>query len=143
MTMFKHILMPVDGSLAMLPQVVRCLRFAADAGARVTALHVVAPQASSGSGSDSDSGANAARASQIMQQVVREAAELGVVCDTRVVEDAAPWRAIVDAAAAGGVAGIDLICMASHSRPAIAGQALGSQASQVLVHAAVPVLVLR
>lgn len=141
MTMFKHILMPVDGSLAMLPQVVRCLRFAADAGARVTALHVVAPQASSGS--DSDSGANAARASQIMQQVVREAAELGVVCDTRVVEDAAPWRAIVDAAAAGGVAGIDLICMASHSRPAVAGQALGSQASQVLVHAAVPVLVLR
>lgn len=139
MTMFKHILMPVDGSLAMLPQVVRCLRFAADAGARVTALHVVAPQASS----DSDSGANAARASQIMQQVVREAAELGVVCDTRVVEDAAPWRAIVDAAAAGGVAGIDLICMASHSRPAVAGQALGSQASQVLVHAAVPVLVLR
>ncbi len=40
MPMFKHILMPVDGSLAMLPQVVRCLRFAADAGARVTALHV-------------------------------------------------------------------------------------------------------
>ena len=139
MTMFKHILMPVDGSLAMLPQVVRCLRFAADAGARVTALHVIAPQA----GSVSDSGANTARASQIMQQVVREAAELGVVCDTRVVEDAAPWRAIVDAAAAGGVAGIDLICMASHSRHAVAGQALGSQASQVLVHAAVPVLVLR
>lgn len=137
MTMFKHILMPVDGSLAMLPQVVRCLRFAADAGARVTALHVVAPEAGN------DSGANAARASQIMQQVVREAAELGVVCDTRVVEGAAPWRAIVDAAAAGGVAGVDLICMASHSRPAVAGQALGSQASQVLMHAAVPVLVLR
>lgn len=134
--MFKHILMPVDGSLAMLPQVVRCLRFAAEAGAQVTALHVTAPHA----GGDSGDAAEAARCVQIMRQVAREAAELGVPCVPRVLQGSAPWRAIVDAAAESGA---DLICMASHSRPAAAGQALGSQAAQVLVHAAVPVLVLR
>ncbi|WP_426113690.1 universal stress protein [Massilia sp. PWRC2] len=139
--MFKHILMPVDGTLTMLPGVRRCLRMALEMAARVEAIHVVAP-AGSNAAVDARSGAGTAhtRAAQIMQLVEREAREQGVACTTAIIEGAMPWQEIVAAARAGGA---DLICMSSHGRSAPSGAALGSQTAQVLLHAPVAVLVLR
>ncbi|WP_395407593.1 universal stress protein [Pseudoduganella sp. UC29_106] len=39
--MFKHILFPTDGSPASSAAILECMKFAQEAGARVTALHVL------------------------------------------------------------------------------------------------------
>lgn len=136
--MFKHILMPIDGTLTMVPTVRRCLHMASEMGAQVEAVHVLA---SAPAGGDRDApGAALARAHQILQMVESEAAAMGVPCVARIADGVQPWQAIVAAASAGGA---DLICMSSHGRLAAAGAALGSQTAQVLTHATVPVLVLR
>lgn len=138
--MFKHILMPVDGTLSMVPAVRRCLNLAAEMGAQVEAVHVVAPPVVAAAGHRDAPGAALARAAQIMQMVETEAAEQGVPYSGRIVEGGPPWEAILAAARAGGA---DLICISSHGRLAVPGAALGSQTAQVLMHAVIPVLVLR
>ncbi|WP_426195017.1 universal stress protein [Massilia sp. DWR3-1-1] len=136
--MFKHILLPVDGALTMVPLVRRCLGLAAASGARVEAVHVL--PLPSLDGTDADAGVGRARAAQILQQVEGEAAAQGVRCEGRVVQAGEPWQAIVEAAVAGGA---DLICMGARGRQNSPGQSLGSQTAQVLAHPGVPVLVFR
>jgi len=163
MSMFTHILLPVDGSLSMTPLVHKCLTFAASIGARVLAVHVVRLAAGEGlveadavgrSGAEAaaDVGAGPptsagaadgtalAHAARILQEVAGAAAERGVPCDCAVLTAAEPWRAIVKAAASHDV---DLICMGSHGRHGESEHVLASQAARVLEHTRLPVLLFR
>jgi nucleotide-binding universal stress UspA family protein len=131
--MFRRILLPVDGSLSMVPLVRKCLAFAAAIGAHVVVLHVVAP----GSAADADVSADPA---QILADVTGQAAALGVSCEGRLLAGAEPWRIILEAAADGD---IDLICMGSHGRHGATEHVLASQAVRVLERARLPVLLFR
>jgi nucleotide-binding universal stress UspA family protein len=131
--MFRRILLPVDGSLSMVPLVRKCLAFAAAIGAHVVVLHVVAP----GSAADADVSADPA---QILADVTGQAAALGVSCEGRLLASAEPWRVILQAASDGNV---DLICMGSHGRHGATEHVLASQAARVLEHTQLPVLLFR
>jgi nucleotide-binding universal stress UspA family protein len=63
-----------------------------------------------------------------------------VPCDTLHVKDQYPAEGIVDAAKARGC---DLIIVTSHGRRGLSRLLLGSQATRVLTHSEVPVLVCR
>jgi nucleotide-binding universal stress UspA family protein len=68
------------------------------------------------------------------------AASLGVICDGVHVKDQYAAEGIVEEAKARDC---DLIVMASHGRRGIAKFILGSQATRVLAHSAVPLLICR
>ena len=154
--MFRRILLPVDGSLSMVPLVRKCLAFAAAIGAHVVVLHVV-PVAAHRAGSAADTAADtaadsaadsaadtAAKASadpaQILADVASQAALLGVSCEGKLLAGAEPWQTILQAASGGD---IDLICMGSHGRHGATERVLASQAARVLEHTQLPVLLFR
>ena len=68
------------------------------------------------------------------------AAEIGVSCETLHVKDRRPAEGIIETAKAKDC---DLIVMGSHGRRGISRLVLGSQASEVVSHSTVPVLVCR
>ncbi len=145
--MFKHILLPTDGSELAAPMIRQTMAFARDAKARVTVVHVqqefqvftIQPEmlADTREQYRRDSQQQSQR---YLDQALREAKELGVACDTLLVESEQPYEAITQAAKDHGC---DLICMASHGRRGVKGLLLGSETQKVLIHSDVPVLVFR
>jgi nucleotide-binding universal stress UspA family protein len=145
--MFKHILLPTDGSALAAPMIKQTMAFARDVKARVTVMHVqsefhvftIQPEmlADTREQYRRDS---AAQAQRFLDQAVQEAKEMGVACDTLLVEHEQPYEAIVEAAKDHGC---DIICMASHGRRGVKGLLLGSETQKVLVNSDVPVLVFR
>lgn len=143
--MFKQLLLPVDGSLTMVPLVRKCLALGAALGAQVVAVHVATLPVSAADAGDTIGQGRApdeplAQAKLIMQQVAIEARAFAVQCECRVAVGEPPWQVILEMAATTGA---DLICMGSHGRHGAAERVLGSQAAQVLAHATLPVLVFR
>jgi nucleotide-binding universal stress UspA family protein len=145
--MFKHILLPTDGSEISERAVLSGLRLAKDLGATVTGLHVVEPfqvfttkydmLEDTRPQYDRDSQAKAERA---LTYVVNEAREQGVPCDTVQVTAEDPYDAIIEVARDKSC---DLIAMASHGRRGVAALFLGSETQKVLAHSVIPVLVFR
>jgi len=147
--MFKHILIPTDGSILSLDTVKRGIDFAKETGAKVTFFFAKPdyPVAFYGEGALIDPTtpekfAEMAdkQAEEILAQCGKLAGEAGLhyaavstVCDV-------PYEGIIDAAAASGC---DLIFMASHGRRGISGLLLGSETQKVLTHSKTPVLVYR
>ncbi len=85
--------------------------------------------------------ANARKAAEKQLAFVEKTAkEAGVPYEGYYVASIAPWEAIVDAAKKKRC---DLIFMASHGRTGLGALVLGSQASKVLTHTKIPVLVYR
>jgi nucleotide-binding universal stress UspA family protein len=82
----------------------------------------------------------AQEAKRIVSEAVDQAAREGLSITSDIVKQDLTYRAIVDAA---GRHGCDLIVMASHGRKGLAGLLLGSETQRVLLHASVPVLVVR
>ena len=77
----------------------------------------------------------------LRHEVRAEAArEQQVACSGYTVESLHPWEAILDHAKSKGC---DLIVMASHGRRGVAALLLGSETQRVLLHSAVPVLVVK
>ncbi|WP_332878473.1 universal stress protein [Massilia sp. S19_KUP03_FR1] len=134
--MFQRILLPVDGSLSMVPLVRKGLAFAAGIGAHVVVLHVV-PVAARALDAAADARADPA---QILADVTAQATLLGVSCEGKLLAGAEPWRAILQAAGEGD---IDLICMGSHGRHGATEHVLASQTARVLEHTQLPVLLFR
>lgn len=145
--MFKHILLPTDGSMTAEPMIRKCVAFAKDAGARLTALYVV-PEfhvlayepgilAATPEQYKRDS---EARARQILAVVELVAHEQGVPCDALFVYGDEPYETIIRTAQERGA---DLVCMASHGRSGVKGVLLGSVTQKVLTHCQIPVLVYR
>jgi len=145
--MYRHILIPSDGS----PLSERALRegiaLAKALGAKVTALTVSLPfdnlavdpvmVTTTAAQYEKDCQALAEKTLGIAKG---EAATAGVACETLHLIRDHPYQAIVETA---GTKGCDLICMASHGRKGISALALGSEANKVLTHSKIPVLVCR
>ncbi len=147
--MFKHILVPTDGSELSEATAQRAVSFAKEAGARITALYSKPeyPIAYFGEGALIDPTtpekfAELAdqQAAEYLGEIVKLCADAGVACDTLSVTSDIPYEAIVEAAEKSGC---DLIFMASHGRRGISGFLLGSETNKVLTHSKVPVLVYR
>lgn len=145
--MFKHILLPTDGSELALRAVDTGLALAASLGADVYAFHVVAPFPPLSYMVDIVQ-ANQAfylqeaieRAEVYLQEVHKRADAAGVSCQSGHVTDGRPYEAIVAAATGQGC---DLIVMASHGWRGLDRLLLGSQTQKVLMSSEVPVLVCR
>ncbi len=144
--MFKHILVPVDGSPTAQKAVEKAAGLARAFGSEVTALYVIDPYPFTGLGSDFAYGqaeylaAATAEASEATEAARIALAAAGVKVDTRVSEAHAAWRGILETAEALGA---DLIVMGSHGRRGLEKLVLGSVAQRVLAQAQVPVMVVR
>ena len=148
--MFKHILVPTDGSAISKRAVVRAVELAALAGARVTGLFVApAPTPLVFKGlvpvrhlQPEEHAALIERASARYLGVVAAAAKKHGVkaCECVTVDGEYPAEAILQVASKRRC---DLIVMASHGRRGLEGVLLGSETQKVLAHSKVPVLVCR
>lgn len=145
--MFKHLLLPTDGSPLSEAAVLKGIDLAASLGAKVTGIHV-SPRfhlLTYRTEMLEDTRAEYEKDSQLHSErylgfISRAAAEKGVPCETvRVVHDDA-YQAIIDTA---NERACDLIAMASHGRRGLGGVLLGSETQRVLTHSRIPVLVLR
>ena len=145
--MFKHILLPTDGSKLSEKSVKQGVKIAKAINARITALHVVPEfhvftyqaEMLESSRADYESDA-AARAKSYLDFVKKVASGSDVKCDTVHVSSDQPFKEII---ATAQKKGCDLILMASHGRRGIEGFLLGSETQKVLTHSRVPVLVYR
>jgi nucleotide-binding universal stress UspA family protein len=147
--MFKHILVPTDGSQLSSDTVSRAVAFAKEVGARITFFFAKPdyPVAFYGEGALIDPttperfGEMADRqAKDILAQCETIAGQSGVPCSLLANVSDVPYQAIIDAATATGC---DLIFMASHGRRGFSGLLLGSETQKVLTHSTIPVLVYR
>ena len=145
--MFKHILIPTDGSDLSRKAVLYGVQLAKASGAKVTALTVTDPYLAATMdavlipvGEEDYEEQSRLLAERAMEQVKMAADAAGVPCETiREVHDQ-PYRAIIDAAHA---LNCDLIVMASHGRRGISALLLGSETVKVLTHSTIAVLVYR
>jgi nucleotide-binding universal stress UspA family protein len=147
--MFKHILVPTDGSELSKATAQRAISFAKEAGAKVTVFFAKPeyPIAYFGEGALIDPTTPEKFAELADQQAAEYLGEVktqcdaaGVECTTIAATSDVPYEAIIDAAETSGC---DLIFMASHGRRGISGFLLGSETNKVLTHSKVPVLVYR
>lgn len=145
--MFKHILMPTDGSAHSERAIERGVELAKLCGAKITGIHVIQDFAMMVSPegllpTDMDEGMEERereRATGFLAFVERTAAAAGVACDT-VIAKGRPYDAIVDAA---NERGCDLIVMTSRNRKGLVSLIMGSEANRVLHRASIPVLTFR
>jgi len=148
--MFKHILVPTDGSKLALKGIKAGAKLARALGARVTGLYVVPPYLPPmyGEGaiyvpglSAREYKRNGARAAKKALAVVEIEARLaGAPFTAKVIYGALPWEGILRAARSGKC---DAVAMASHGRGGLGGLILGSETQRVLAHSKIPVLVVR
>lgn len=144
--MFKHILVPVDGSATSLQAVSQATELAKAFGSEVTAVYVLDPYPFTGVGADFAYGqaqylsAATAEANKALEDVNQAMRDSGVTVHTLVGEGHAVHEGIVRV---GEKVGADLIVMGSHGRRGLQKLVLGSVAQRVLQTAHVPVLVVR
>jgi len=144
--MYKHILVPTDGSKLSQKAVKTAVRLAGTLGAGMTAVYVIPPPSALMYGEAMiyipDAGRAAAkRAGQkALNDLERAARSAGVKCGSALLGSGAPWEGILKTAKARRA---DLIVMASHGRRGLAGLLLGSETMKVLTHSKIPVLVCR
>lgn len=147
--MFKHILVPTDGSELSRQTARRAVSFAKEAGARVTAFFAKPeyPVAYFGEGAlidpstpESFAEMTERLADEYLGEVRAMCEEAGVDCATLSDTSDVPYEAIIKAAEN---AACDLIFMASHGRRGLSGLLLGSETNKVLTHTTIPVLVYR
>jgi nucleotide-binding universal stress UspA family protein len=148
--MYKHILIPTDGSKLSTRAIRAACELAQTCGAKVTGVYVIPPYTpplyAEGMIYVADLGPKrhkevmAKAAKKALEAVSLEARRAGVACATvSPVADQA-WEGILKAARAKRC---DLIVMASHGRRGLAGLLLGSETTKVLTHSKIPVLVCR
>lgn len=144
--MFKHILVPVDGSSTAQLAVDKAINLAKAFGSRVTAIFVIDPYPFTGVGTDFAYGqaeylsAATAEANAAIKAAKAMFEQAGIHVDTSVVEAHAAWRGVVQAAESMQA---DLIVMGSHGRSGLEKLVLGSVTQAVLSHTKLPVLVVR
>lgn len=148
--MFKHVLIPTDGSLLAAKGAKAGVRLARAHGAQVTSVYVISPYvpmlfAEGARFRPGDSPQDYKKASEkaarkALAVVEIEAQTGGVPCDTRFVTGERPWQGILQVARSRKC---DLICMASHGRGGLGGLILGSETQRVLANSKIPVLVIR
>jgi len=148
--MFKHVLIPTDGSTLAARGARAGVKLAKALGARVSGVYVIPPYVPPMYGEGAIYVPALApqdyrkmmekQAAKVLSVVEREAAAAGVRCKTLSVTDAQPWQGVLRAARKQKC---DAIVMASHGRGGLGGLLLGSETTRVLAHSKLPVLVIR
>ncbi len=149
--MFKHILLPTDGSELSQKAVEKAIKLAKALGAKITAINVISQHhvnfvdegfavADVSSIQERLKDLEAGLAKRIVDAVKKSADEAGVECDTATPAGNMPYETIIDWA---NKLGCDVIVIASHGRKGLSGLLLGSETVKVLTHSTIPVLVCR
>ena len=150
--MFKHILVPTDGSPHSARAARLAIRMARSSGARITAMHVVPPFVAAAYpldgiapypelySPDEYKRITHARAAGMLARIERSAAAAKVRCGTAIVDAEKEWKAIIAAARSRRC---DLIVMGTHGRRGPSRWWLGSVAERVVREAPMPVLVVK
>ena len=127
--MYRHILIPTDGSELAERGVAHGLALAKSLGAKVSVIYVVEPLL-----------AVTGDFASVLDRAENAAREAGVFCETMQKENVQPDQAIV---AAAEDKGCDLIVMSWHGRSGLSTLLIGSVTNKVLTYAKTPVLVCR
>lgn len=145
--MFKHLLLPTDGSTLSEKAVLQGLRLARGFRARVTGIHVLPEfhvltyRTDMLEDTREEFRADCRRqAEKFLLFVDKAAREESVLCDTLVRVSDHPYEAIIEVAREQGC---DLIVMATHGQRGARSRLVGSETTKVLTHSSIPVLVLR
>lgn len=143
--MYRHLLVPTDGTDLSNETIGQAVKFARSIGARITFVHALHDYASDSEGAllysmspaaFSERAAGEGRA--IVAKAEAAARAEGVLCEAVVRTSDRPYEVILESAAE---LGCDLIFMASHGRKGLKGLLIGSQTLKVLASAPIPVLV--
>lgn len=147
--MYKHILIPTDGSAIARKAVDAGIEFAREARARVT-LFTAVPEWRIPAEGQIMSGDfvsvvehernSKKKAHEVLAPAESQARGAGIEVDTDFALADHPWQAIVEAA---GRHGCDAIFMGSHGRKGFAGLWYGSETHEVLTHSTIPTVVYR
>ena len=146
--MYRHILIPTDGSELAQKAVSHGLALAKAVGAKVTALVVehsfnvyAVPESKIYSMPKEFADYSKhikEHAKKVLSAVAQDAKAAGVTCATQQIVHDHPYEVIIKTATDKGC---DLIVMASHGRSGLSGLVLGSVTIKVLTHTKIPVLV--
>jgi nucleotide-binding universal stress UspA family protein len=145
--MFKHILLPTDGSELSAAAIQQGVRFAKSIGAKVTGICVM-PQLHRffyeteipmRALEEADK-RHQELAYTYLGAIEKAGKEVGVSVDTVYEIDDSPYDAIIRVAEQKDC---DLIMMASHGRRGVGALLIGSETQKVLTHSKIPVLVCR
>jgi nucleotide-binding universal stress UspA family protein len=148
MRMFKHLLIPTDGSELSEAAIQAGVQFAKSINAKVTGFHampkfhmVYGPEGVIETRQDSvdfvkDSKAHDAE--RFLAVIMQAAKAADVPCETALQTSDQPYEAII---ATAKEKGCDLILMASNGRRGVQAFLIGSETQKVLTHSKIPVLV--
>lgn len=145
--MFKHLLVPTDGSALSKAAIQLAVTLAKESGAKITGLHVIPEFHVLAYGTEmiadnEERVMQAARhhADDYLGTITKAATQAGVPCNTVAANRAHAYDAIISVAEEQEC---DLIVMASHGRSGMRALLLGSETQKVLTHSQIPVLVVR
>ncbi|HVK54980.1 MAG TPA: universal stress protein [Burkholderiales bacterium] len=145
--MFKHVLIPTDGSKLSEAAIQQGVRFARSINAKVTGLcvmpdfHVLTYQTEMLEDTKEEYAKHSSAEAERHLALIKQVAEReGVTCKTLSVINDHPYEAIIQTATEKEC---DVIVMASHGRSGVQAVVLGSQTLKVLTHSKIPVLVYR
>ena len=145
--MYRHILVPTDGSPLSQEAISHAVSLAAETGAKVTFVTVTEPFHTFSLVAEQIQDTPAEHRRHMKQRAEQTLAAAHAIAQAADVvhtvvhaEDDQPHRAIVRTAAE---AGCDLIAMASHGRRGVSALVLGSVTAKVLTDTTLPVLVYR
>ena len=148
--MYKHILVPTDGSRLSVKAIKAAAQLAKAIGAKLTGVYVIPPYVPPMYGEAvvyvpevsprRYKELSQKEAKKALAAVEIEAQTAGVPCKALSVTADQAWQGIIRTAHAKKC---DLIVMASHGRRGLTGLLLGSETTKVLTHSKTPVLVCR
>jgi nucleotide-binding universal stress UspA family protein len=147
--MFKHILIPTDGSPVAAKAIKAGVALAKEMGASVTGFYAIEPPPTHMYGEGYLAERRLVdelerRAKEVAQKSVDEitdaAKKAGVPCDTSISKAVVPYKGIIDAAEKNKC---DAVFMASNGHRGLTGLLIGSVTQKVLTHSKIPVLVFR
>jgi nucleotide-binding universal stress UspA family protein len=145
--MFKHVLLPTDGSNLSQVAIQKGVQFAKSMKAKITGISVMPEQKYYLYQTDITVQVEEEAAKQHKLQANRNLSviekatkDAGVPCETLCEISEYPYETIIRVAEQKGC---DLIMMASHGRRGVKGLLLGSETQKVLTHSKIPVLVYR
>jgi len=147
--MYKHILIPIDGSEIAEKAVAAGIEFARDANAKVTWFTAVPEYQLPTEGElmtkhaislEEHDKRSREKAEKILAGPAHRARAAGIACETDYSQSNRPYEAII---AAANRHGCDLVFMSSHGRKLLPALFFGSETRDVLTHSTIPTLVYR
>jgi nucleotide-binding universal stress UspA family protein len=146
--MYKHVLLPTDGSPLSNIAIDNGLRFAKAVGAKVTGFYVMVERQPDSFEEFAPVDVKAPNLDEVSKQeadhclkvIADKALALGVPCATHSMKHSSPHQAIITMATQ---IDCDLIIMASHGKKGITGELVGSETARVITNCKIPVLVYR